>query len=162
MLIGEWMETKHGASFLRNFNSLRLKKKKTTLKFSVDFSSNFRQKNRVETLEICLTDSLSMKGIHTWGRRSTPCVTSGEWRDIWKLWWNLLVNLCLTHADRYTLKGPNYMVCKKSGWTGEFPTCEGEDQPWIGEPSWRGLTHLISSFSNIVAQFWNVMNTEMS
>ncbi|TWW56937.1 complement receptor type 1-like isoform X1 [Takifugu flavidus] len=24
----------------------------------------------------------------------------------------------------YTLKGPNYMICKKSGWTGEIPTCE--------------------------------------
>ncbi|CAG04046.1 unnamed protein product [Tetraodon nigroviridis] len=24
----------------------------------------------------------------------------------------------------YTLKGPNYLVCKKSGWTGQFPTCE--------------------------------------
>lgn len=26
--------------------------------------------------------------------------------------------------DGYTLKGLNYMICKKSGWTGEFPTCE--------------------------------------
>ncbi|XP_022594915.1 complement component receptor 1-like protein, partial [Seriola dumerili] len=24
----------------------------------------------------------------------------------------------------YTLKGPNYMICKKSGWTSEFPSCE--------------------------------------
>ncbi|XP_047451330.1 complement receptor type 1-like [Mugil cephalus] len=26
--------------------------------------------------------------------------------------------------EGYTLKGLNYMTCKKSGWTGEFPTCE--------------------------------------
>nr|XP_057906606.1 complement decay-accelerating factor transmembrane isoform-like isoform X1 [Doryrhamphus excisus]XP_057906608.1 complement decay-accelerating factor transmembrane isoform-like isoform X1 [Doryrhamphus excisus] len=26
--------------------------------------------------------------------------------------------------DGYTLKGPKYMTCKKSGWTGKFPTCE--------------------------------------
>ncbi|XP_070824667.1 C4b-binding protein alpha chain-like isoform X3 [Chaetodon trifascialis] len=24
----------------------------------------------------------------------------------------------------YTLKGLNYMICKKSGWTGDFPSCE--------------------------------------
>ncbi|KAI3357537.1 hypothetical protein L3Q82_015951, partial [Scortum barcoo] len=24
----------------------------------------------------------------------------------------------------YTLKGLNYMICKKTGWTGEFPSCE--------------------------------------
>lgn len=29
--------------------------------------------------------------------------------------------------EGYTLKGLNYMMCKKSGWTGEFPSCvEGE------------------------------------
>ncbi|XP_040008374.1 complement receptor type 1-like [Xiphias gladius] len=29
--------------------------------------------------------------------------------------------------EGYTLKGLNYMICKKSGWTGEFPVCdEGE------------------------------------
>ncbi|XP_071332929.1 complement receptor type 1-like [Trachinotus anak] len=26
--------------------------------------------------------------------------------------------------EGYTLKGPSYLICKKSGWTGEFPTCE--------------------------------------
>ncbi|XP_044067408.1 complement receptor type 1-like [Siniperca chuatsi] len=26
--------------------------------------------------------------------------------------------------EGYTLKGLNYMICKKSGWTGEFPSCE--------------------------------------
>ncbi|XP_040908788.1 complement component receptor 1-like protein isoform X2 [Toxotes jaculatrix] len=31
-----------------------------------------------------------------------------------------------TCNEGYTLKGPNYMICKKSGWTGEVPTCEGE------------------------------------
>ncbi|XP_019951886.2 complement component receptor 1-like protein isoform X1 [Paralichthys olivaceus] len=29
-----------------------------------------------------------------------------------------------TCNEGYTLKGLNYMICKKSGWTGEFPTCE--------------------------------------
>lgn len=29
------------------------------------------------------------------------------------------------HVDRYILKGMSYMICKKSGWTGEFPSCEG-------------------------------------
>lgn len=28
------------------------------------------------------------------------------------------------------------MICKKSGWTGEFPTCEGEDTSQIGA-SWK-------------------------
>ena len=27
-------------------------------------------------------------------------------------------------VDSYTLKGLNYMICKKSGWTGEVPTCD--------------------------------------
>ncbi|XP_041801349.1 complement receptor type 1 [Chelmon rostratus] len=26
--------------------------------------------------------------------------------------------------EGYTLKGLNYLICKKSGWTGEFPSCE--------------------------------------
>ncbi|KAF7666992.1 hypothetical protein LDENG_00084440 [Lucifuga dentata] len=26
--------------------------------------------------------------------------------------------------EGYTLKGMNYMICKSSGWTGEFPSCE--------------------------------------
>ncbi|XP_028265735.1 complement component receptor 1-like protein isoform X2 [Parambassis ranga] len=26
--------------------------------------------------------------------------------------------------EGYTLKGPHFLTCKKSGWTGEFPTCE--------------------------------------
>ncbi|TMS16979.1 6-phosphofructo-2-kinase/fructose-2,6-bisphosphatase 2 [Larimichthys crocea] len=26
--------------------------------------------------------------------------------------------------EGYTLKGLNYMICKKSGWTGDFPSCE--------------------------------------
>ncbi|GAA6216492.1 sushi, von Willebrand factor type A, EGF and pentraxin domain-containing protein 1-like [Lates japonicus] len=26
--------------------------------------------------------------------------------------------------EGYTLKGLNYMICKRSGWTGEFPSCE--------------------------------------
>ncbi|XP_031172593.2 complement receptor type 1 isoform X2 [Sander lucioperca] len=28
--------------------------------------------------------------------------------------------------EGYTVKGLNYMICKKSGWTGEFPSCEEE------------------------------------
>lgn len=31
-----------------------------------------------------------------------------------------------TCNEGYTLKGLNYMICKKSGWTGEFPSCEEE------------------------------------
>ncbi|XP_077368764.1 membrane cofactor protein-like [Festucalex cinctus] len=27
----------------------------------------------------------------------------------------------------YTLKGPKYLTCKRTGWTGEFPTCEEDD-----------------------------------
>ncbi|XP_008300892.1 complement receptor type 1-like, partial [Stegastes partitus] len=29
-----------------------------------------------------------------------------------------------TCQEGYTLKGPNYLICEASGWTGEFPTCE--------------------------------------
>ncbi|KAK2897395.1 membrane cofactor protein [Channa argus] len=29
--------------------------------------------------------------------------------------------------EGYTLKGLNYMICKRSGWTGEFPSCEVEE-----------------------------------
>lgn len=44
-----------------------------------------------------------------------------------KLGQNKTLNLCLTiqYFSRYTLKGLNYMICKRSGWTGEFPSCEG-------------------------------------
>lgn len=73
-----------------------------------------------------------MKGIHTWGRRSTPCVTRGESKAE-RSGSDLSLNLFLPHADRYTLKGPKYMICKRSGWTGEFPTCEGKDSSMMGD-----------------------------
>ncbi|XP_034551132.1 membrane cofactor protein-like isoform X2 [Notolabrus celidotus] len=34
----------------------------------------------------------------------------------------------------YTLKGLNYMICKRSGWTGEIPTCE-EGEPSCSSPA---------------------------
>lgn len=83
-LINEWMETKRGQ--LLSITLVQNHCDTKPLKFSVDFSSDFLQKNPVETLEICPTDSLNMKGIHTWGRKSMLCVTSGEWSDIWKFW----------------------------------------------------------------------------
>ncbi|XP_041654951.1 complement receptor type 1 [Cheilinus undulatus] len=36
--------------------------------------------------------------------------------------------------EGYTLKGLNYLICKKSGWTGEVPTCE-EGQATCSSPT---------------------------
>lgn len=41
------------------------------------------------------------------------------------------LSLCFNsylHVDRYTVKGLNYMVCKRAGWSGDIPICEGEHQ----------------------------------
>lgn len=97
-----------------------------------DFPISLPQRNPAETLEIYLTDISCMKGIHTWGRRSTPCVTRGESKSE-RSGSDLSLNLFLPHADRYTLKGSKYMICKRSGWTGEFPTCAGEDSSIMGD-----------------------------
>lgn len=63
------------------------------------------------------------------------------------LWWLVL------RVDRYTLKGLNYMTCKTSGWTGEFPTCVGEKMPQLHVGLYLGnLSHtIIALIMNFVA-----------
>lgn len=64
---------------LINFSTLRQRTQ-------TQLPCNVLQRSPAGTLGICQTDSSSMKGIHTWGRRSSPCVTRGEWGQIWTLW----------------------------------------------------------------------------
>ncbi|XP_034447840.1 C4b-binding protein alpha chain-like isoform X1 [Hippoglossus hippoglossus] len=40
-----------------------------------------------------------------------------------------------TCNEGYTLKGLNYMVCKSSGWTGEFPKCGAEGAATCSSPA---------------------------
>lgn len=73
-------------------------------------------------------ESSSMKGIHTSGRRFLLCAMRGKFyfEELLKHQ-NKTFKWCLTASliYRYTLKGLNYMICKRSGWAGEFPSCEG-------------------------------------
>ncbi|XP_035996043.1 complement receptor type 1 isoform X1 [Fundulus heteroclitus] len=40
--------------------------------------------------------------------------------------------------EGYVVKGMNYMICKKSGWTGEFPSCEAEKEITCSSPAVNG------------------------
>ncbi|KAM9855556.1 membrane cofactor protein-like [Aulostomus maculatus] len=49
--------------------------------------------------------------------------------------------------EGYTLKGLNYMICKRSGWTGDFPSCE-EGEPTCSAPK---VAHSVKSSNNVSA-----------